>query len=219
MMVWKRTLQVLREGNGLRLMLVLMYAVMTYRFYTSGQDCRIFIGMFRAPESYMPSGLESNLYAIGFMVVGVALMLERPSEYLSIPETMVYVRRPRGLPRFLGYCAIVGAYCLVYAGVQLAVALHGGYASPQQLMIGAVCAGWTLLVLALIINLGYLGRNRPYGYLAAMVLYIVPLSYMPLMRWLLESPLGVPNWSVTLGVLTAALIVANYALFERLEII
>ena len=52
-----------------------------------------------------------------------------------------------------------------------------------------------------------------------MVLYIVPLSYMPLMRWLLESPLGVPNWSVTLGVLTAALIVANYALFERLEII
>ena len=29
MMVWKRTLQVLREGNGLRLMLVLMYAVMT----------------------------------------------------------------------------------------------------------------------------------------------------------------------------------------------
>ena len=40
-----------------------------------------------------------------------------------------------------------------------------------------------------------------------------------MMRWLLESPLGVPNWSVTLGVLTAALIVANYALFERLEII
>ena len=84
---------------------------------------------------------------------------------------MVYVRRPRGLPRFLGYCAIVGAYCLVYAGVQLAVALHVVYASPKQLMIGAVCAGWTLLVLALIINLGYLGRNRPYGYLAAMVLY------------------------------------------------
>ena len=102
MMAWKRIVQILREGNGLRLMLVLMYVVMTYRFYTSAQDCRIFIGMFRAPESYMPSGLESNLYAIGFMVVGVALMLERPSEYLSIPETMVYVRRPRGLPRFLG---------------------------------------------------------------------------------------------------------------------
>ena len=219
MMVWKRAVQVLREGNGLRLMIVTMYAVMTYRFYTSGQDCRTFIGMFRVPDPYMPSGLESNLYAIGFMVVGVALMLERPSEYLSIPETMVYVRRPRGLPRFLGYCAMVAVYCLVYAGVQLAVALHVVYVSPKPLVIGAVCAGWTLLVLVLAINLGYLGRNRPYGYLAAMVMYIVPLSYAPLMRWLLESPTGVPNWSVALGVLTAGLIAANYALFERLEII
>lgn len=218
-MVWKRAVQVLREGNGLRLMIVTMYAVMTYRFYTSGQDCRIFIGMFRVPDPYMPSGLESNLYAIEFMVVGVALMLERPSEYLSIPETMVYVRRPRGLPRFLGYCAMVAVYCLVYAGVQLAVALHVVYVSPKPLVIGAVCAGWTLLVLVLAINLGYLGRNRPYGYLAAMVMYIVPLSYAPLMRWLLESPTGVPNWSVALGVLTAGLIAANYALFERLEII
>ncbi len=44
MMVWKRVLQTLRGGTGTRLVLVSIYAVLTYRFYMSGQDRGIFIG-------------------------------------------------------------------------------------------------------------------------------------------------------------------------------
>ena len=144
MMAWKRIVQIVREGNGIRLMLALVYAVMMYRFYTSGQDYRVFMGMFRVPDFDLASShLEGNMYAIGFMVFGVALLLEQPSTYLSVPETMVYVRRRRGLPRFLGYCAIVLAYCLAYTGVQLIVAFRVVYASRAPLALGAVCAGWT----------------------------------------------------------------------------
>ena len=42
MMVWKRVLQTLRGGTGTRLVLVSIYAVLTYRFYMSGQDRGIF---------------------------------------------------------------------------------------------------------------------------------------------------------------------------------
>ncbi|WP_137652748.1 hypothetical protein [Bifidobacterium moukalabense] len=220
MMAWKRIVQIVREGNGIRLMLALVYVVMMYRFYTSGQDYRVFMGMFRVPDFDLASShLEGNMYAIGFMVFGVALLLEQPSTYLSVPETMVYVRRRRGLPRFLGYCAIVLAYCLAYTGVQLIVAFRVVYASRAPLALGAVCAGWTLLVLVLTINLGYLGGNRAYGYLAASMMVLAPLSCTPVMRWLVKSSLLVPNWGVVLGILTIVLVAANYVLFNRLEII
>ena len=82
-----------------------------------------------------------------------------------------------------------------------------------------MCAGWTLLVLVLTINLGYLGGNRAYGYLAALMMVLAPLSCAPVMRWLAESSLLVPNWGVALGILTVVLVAVNYVLFDRLEII
>lgn len=219
MMARKRMAQLLREGNGTRALLVLIYGVMTYRFYTSGSDCRIFIGMFRIPDAVGSFGLTDNMYAFGFLLFGVLLPLEQPSKYLSIPETMVYVRRRRGLPRFIAYCGMVMAFCLVCTGVQLLVAAWIVRASYGSLTTGAICAGWTLMVLLLAANLGYLGGNRAYGYLAALLMVIVPLSYAPAMRWLVEAPLFLPNWSLLLAASTVVLTAANYALFERLEII
>jgi len=77
------------------------------------------------------------------------------------------------------------------------------------------------MALLLTVNLGYLGGNRAFGYLAAMVSYLVPLSYVPLMRWLVGASVsfGQPRWIAVLLVMTIALVVANYALFKRLEII
>ena len=221
MMVWKRVLQTLRGGTGTRLVLVSIYAVLTYRFYMSGQDRGIFIGMFRMPDAASGSSLMSNLYAICFMVFGVVLPLEQPSKYLSIPETMVYVRRRRGWSRFVSYCMVLSAYCLAYAGLQLAVALAIVKEHSASLTAGAVCAGWTVMALLLTVNLGYLGGNRAFGYLAAMVSYLVPLSYVPLMRSLVGASVsfGQPRWIAVLLVMTIALVVANYALFKRLEII
>ena len=111
------------------------------------------------------------------------------------------------------------AYCLAYTGVQLIVAFRVVYASRAPLALGAVCAGWTLLVLVLTINLGYLGGNRAYGYLAALMMVLAPLSCAPVMRWLVKSSLLVPNWGAVLGILTIVLVTANYVLFDRLEII
>ena len=74
-------------------------------------------------------------------------------------------------------------------------------------------------MLVLTINLGYLGENRVYGYPAASMMVLAPLSCTPVMRWLVKSSLLVPNWGVVLGILTIVLVAANYVLFNRLEII
>ena len=115
-----------------------------------------------------------------------------------------------------------GSVCVLsYAGLQLAVALAIVKEHSASLTAGAVCAGWTVMALLLTVNLGYLGGDRAFGYLAAMVSYLVPLSYVPLMRWLVGASVsfGQPRWIAVLLVMTIALVVANYALFKRLEII
>ena len=54
-------------------------------------------------------------------------------------------------------------------------------------------------MLVLTINLGYLGGNRAYGYLAVLMMVLAPLSCTPVMRWLVKSSLLVPNWGVALA--------------------
>ena len=65
-------------------------------------------------------------------------------------------------------------------------------------------------MLVLTINLGYLGENRAYGYLAASMMVLAPLSCTPVMRWLVKSSLLVPNWGVVLGILTIVQSAGNH---------
>ena len=217
MMVWKRVLQTLRGGTGTRLVLVSIYAVLTYRFYMSGQDRGIFIGMFRMPDAASGSSLMSNLYAICFMVFGAAAGAtvevsehSRDNGVCAPSSRMVEVRE-----------LLHGSVCVLSGICRAAIGSGLGHSERTQCIAYGWCGVCGMDGDGVAVDRqSWLSRREP-CILAAMVSYLVPLSYVPLMRWLVGASVsfGQPRWIAVLLVMTIALVVANYALFKRLEII
>ena len=169
--------QVCGRKKGLRMLVLVIYAIFASRFYYSVQDTSIFMGMFRIAPAMSHPDLALNMYPLLFMVGGIALALEQCSEYLMIPDYLVYVRSRRGWSHFCRYCALLLFYCVLFAGVQLIIAVMivpGG--QREYLLMTAICAALTLAVLMLIANVGYLLDCRVLGYVAAAALYIALLS-------------------------------------------
>ncbi len=84
--------QVCGRKKGLRMLIFVIYAIFASRFYYSAQDTGIFMGMFRIAPAMSHPDLTLNMYPLLFMVGGIALALEQCSEYLMIPDYLVYVR-------------------------------------------------------------------------------------------------------------------------------
>lgn len=221
MHAWARFRQMLHTRNELRLIVVMIYIVMVWQYYQTGQDVTVFMGMFRASNDTAVPPLAYNIFPLAFMAGGLALPMDQPLEYLASPDYLIYVRRPRTVVHFLRYLAIIAVYCCVFTAVQLAVAISVvTFADPVKLMTSAVCAGWMLLVLFLLVGAGYLAGNRAFGYLIAVFIYAALVSVPSIASWLVEKTLEtVPNWVPAFAV--ASVFVAAFDLhrFRRLEII
>lgn len=211
--------QVCGRKKGLRMLILVIYAIFASRFYYSAQDTSIFMGMFRIAPAMSHPDLALNMYPLLFMVGGIALALEQCSEYLMIPDYLVYVRSHRGWSHFCRYCALLLFYCVLFTGVQLIIALMIVPGNRQEhLLTTAICASLTLAVLMLIINVGYLLNCRVMGYVAAAALYIALLSLDGARRWLISSWIGViPCWAPVLTVLFLVLAMVNLIVFEHVE--
>ncbi len=211
--------QVCGRKKGLRMLVLVIYAIFASRFYYSVQDTSIFMGMFRIAPAMSHPDLTLNMYPLLFMVGGIALALEQCSEYLMIPDYLVYVRSRRGWSHFCRYCALLLCYCALFTGVQLIIAVMivpGG--QREYLLMTAICAALTLAVLMLIANVGYLLDCRVLGYVAAAALYIALLSLDGVRRWLISSWIGViPCWAPVLTVLFLVLAMVNLIVFEHVE--
>lgn len=221
MRAWARFRQMFHTRNELRLIVVVIYTVMVWQYYQTGQDVTLFMGMFRPSNDPAVPPLAYNIFPLAFMAGGLALPMDQPLEYLASPDYLIYVRRPRTVAHFLRYLVIIAVYCCLFTAAQLAVAIGVvTFADPVKLMTSAVCAGWTLLVLFLLVGAGYLVGNRALGYFIAVFVYAALISVPAVMSWLVEKILGsVPNWVPTLA--AAGVLVAAFDLhrFRRLEII
>lgn len=211
--------QVCGRKKGLRMLIFVIYAIFASRFYYSAQDTGIFMGMFRIAPAMSHPDLTLNMYPLLFMVGGIALALEQCSEYLMIPDYLVYVRSRRGWSHFCRYCALLLCYCALFAGVQLIIAVMIVSRDRQEcLLMTAICAALTLAVLMLIINIGYLLNCRVMGYATAAALYTALLSLDGVRRWLISSWIGIlPCWVPVLTVLFLALAMVNLIVFEHVE--
>lgn len=213
--------RIMRSDNGLRVMLIVLYSIGVYRFFQSGADYRIFMGMFRIMDDSFAESLSANLFSIMYMVAGVAVPLGCFSKFLMIPDCFVYVRSSRTVARLARGLFLLCAYCCVYSGVQLAIA---ACIMPARdcgtLLVTAVCSTWMLGMLHLICNLGYLCGNAAMGVCAAATAYGGLLSLRGVMRWLLSNGLfGLPVWVGLFFLVTMALFIANYCAFMRMEIL
>lgn len=222
---WKwqavRLLQSLHRRNGLRVMLFVVYVVVVYRFLISGMDPSVFIGMFRSSDSPFTPGLAYNMYALTYVLFGVAIPLEQFSEWLSVPECMVYVRRGRGPGRFLAYLLMITAYCVIYTLIQAAVQQ---FVFPDENPVAfagsAVCATCVLLIAMLIANFGYLTGSRIAGYFVVAALLGLLMSFSGLQRWLLASGLAhAPNWIPVAALMIPICAAANLIAFDRMQIL
>ncbi|KAB8287628.1 hypothetical protein DSM100688_1414 [Bifidobacterium ramosum] len=222
-MKWQmaRFLQSLHRRNGLRAMLLVIYAVVVYRFLISGMDPGVFIGMFRSSDSPFTPGLAYNMYALAYALFGMAIPLEQFSEWLAVPECMVYVRRGRGPGRFLAYLLMITVYCVVYTLIQaVAQRIMFPDEDPVAFAGSAVCAACVLLAAMLTANLGYLSGSRIAGYFVVVVLLGLLMSFSEPQQWLLAvGPLHVPNWmpAAILTILICA--AANLIAFNRMQIL
>lgn len=222
---WKwqtaRLLQSLCRRNGLRMILLIVYVVVVYRFLISGMNPGVFIGMFRSSDSPFTPGLAYNMYALAYALFGMAFPLEQFSEWLSVPECMVYVRRGRGPGRFLAYLLMITTYCTVYTLIQAVVQrMMFPNTNPVAFAGSAVCATCMLLAAMLIANLGYLSDSRSAGYFIVTALLGLLMSSSGVQRWLLADELAyVPNW-IPVAVLTILICTAvNLIAFGRMQIL
>lgn len=213
--------QMLHTRNELRLIVVMIYIVMIWQYYQTGQDVTLFMGMFRPSNDPAVPPLAYNIFPLAFMAGGLALPMDQPLEYLASPDYLIYVRRPRTVAHFLRYLAIIVVYCCVLTAAQLAVAIGVvTFADPVKLMTSAVCAGWTLLVLFLLVGAGYLAGNRALGYFTAVFVYAVLVSVPSLTSWLVEKTLGtVPNWVPAFALVSVFMVTFDLYRFRCLEII
>lgn len=221
MHVWARFRQIFHARNELRVLVAVIYIVMVWQYYQTGQDVTVFMGMFRPSNDPAVPPLAYNIFPLAFMAGGLTLPMDQPLEYLASPEYLVYVRRPRTVAHFLQYLAITAVYCCIFTVIQLAVAIGVvTFADPVKLMTSAVCAGWTLLVLFLLVGAGYLAGNRALGYFIAVFVYAVLVSVPSLTSWLVEKTLGtVPNWAPAFAVVSVFVVTFDLHRFRRLEII
>lgn len=191
------------------------------RCWLSARRDSVFMGMFQLSGDAHTSDLMVNLYALAFMICGIALPLEQASEYLIMPDYVVYVRQHRGFAHFARYFAMITVYCLVFTGMQSLFAL----AVVPEVKVGSMlstsaCAGWTLLCLLLLVNLGYLLTNRAMGYVAAMASYALLLSIGPVARWFALGHVGMlPAWAPALLVSLLLITALNAMAFDRIQIL
>lgn len=204
-------MQQLGPRNGLRTLILLAFAVLVTNYYLSRKPSSIFMGMYRLSENPQESNLLTNMYALVFMITGMALPLEQLSEYLAIPNPLVYIRQDRGIRHFASYLALLALYCLVFTGIQVCIAFVViPDLVPGQLLSTAICAGLTLFCMLLMVNCSYLLANRAAGYIVALVIYASLLSFWPAARWFSTAHAGpLPLWLPSLLALTVALIAAN----------
>ncbi|OZG50250.1 hypothetical protein BOCO_0767 [Bombiscardovia coagulans] len=220
MRTYNQLFALMRRNNGMRLLLLAVYAILVWQYYAKTMPSSIFVGAFRpAVDSFTPPLVE-NMYPILFVVCGVALPLEIFSEYLSIPDSLIYIRRRRGPAHFCRYLAILFVYSAVYTGIQVWIAfLVIPDCNAKTLLSTSLCAQFTLILLMLVSNFGYLLDNRAAGYISALVLYGLVLCLNPLLRWLIQDAVYLPHWVPVYGVLALVLIAANAFAFSRLQII
>lgn len=221
MHAFNRIVQSFCDRNGLRLLVASVYGVMVWRFYSTGQDLTVFMGMFRPSNDPSIPVLAYNMYSLAFMAGGLALPLDQPLEYLASPDCFVYIRRPRTIAHMCRYLAIVMVYCLVFTALQLAMAVTiVSFVDPWVLVGGALCACCTLLVMFLIVTGGYLSGNRAIGYLLAAAAYAALLSTPAVMRWFAFGMTGpVSNWVIGLAAVGGVVLVFDLCRFLCLEII
>ncbi|MCI1240651.1 MAG: hypothetical protein LKG06_00670 [Bifidobacterium subtile] len=207
--------------NALRILILVLYAALVANCYLTFRPDSVFMGMFRPSPDPHSSALMTNVYAMAYMICGLALPLEQPSEYLAVPDCMVYVRQRRGAAHYLRYLALLVSYCCLFTLVQalIAFAVTPG-PDAGKLIRTSVCSGWTLLCLLLIANLGYLLSNRALGYIAALAAYALLLSIGPMAKWFAQGHIwGTPAWVPVLFASTCILGAVNLMAFRRLQIL
>ena len=201
---------------GPRLLLIAIYATVCYQFFWNVPHSGVFIGTVRPLNPGETFDLAACLYPIAYMLFGLALPLEQPSQYLCVPDYLVYVRKPRGLTHYLRYLAVILAYAAVYTLPQgLITAWLLPEADRGTLARTTIEAAMILLALTLITNLAYLADARGIGYGAAGLVYLLAIALPPVRQQLGYATIGA--FAATACVI-GALALANWVAFEHVPI-
>lgn len=212
--------QTYRTRNGVRLLIVLIIGIASVQFYTNVKPSSLFIGMYRISDDPSTPNLLVNVYAIAFIACGLALPLEQPSEYLCVPDYLVYIRQRRGIAHFLRYLLTVVMYSSLFTGMQTVIAWQIiPHLDIRVLLSSSVCAACMLLVFLLFLNLTYSLGNRSWGYFLVTMLYALLLSIQTLAYWFAHGTiLFIPVWVPVLICMLVVLCIGNLHVFRHLEI-
>lgn len=221
-MTYPATWHPLRLFPGPRLVLLAPYVFIQAWYFQHEPSIHTFIGMPRSTVFAGESPIALNMPALSFMIFGVALALEQPSDYLCHPNWMVAIRNRRSACRFLGYLLLVMTYSAVFTIPHLAVSMSVITRADTATMIpGVWYAWWSLSVTLTISNIGYMIGNRATGYLLAILphLAITGISGLwPLLARCIPHT-AIPIWVPALALLTCTSITVNAFIFNHRDII
>lgn len=221
-MTYPATRYPLKLLPGPRLVLIAPYIFIQAWYFQHEPSIHTFIGMPRSTVFAGESPLSLNMPALSYMIFGVALALEQPSNYLCHPNWMVAIRNRRNTRRFLGYLLLVMTYSALFTIPHLVVSLSViAKTDIATMMPGVWYAWWSLSVTLTIANIGYMIGNRAVGYLLAVLPHLAITGVSGLWALLAEyvPHTAIPVWVPVLALLTCVSIAMNAFIFHHRDII
>ena len=221
-MTYPATWHPVRLLPGPRLVLLAPYVFIQAWYFQHEPSIHTFIGMPRSTVFAGESPIALNMPALSFMIFGVALAFEQPSDYLCHPNWMVAIRNRRSIRRFLEYLLLVLAYAAVFTIPHLAFSLLViTKADAASIIPGAWYAWWSLSVTLTIANIGYMTGNRAMGYLLAILPHLAIAGISGLWALLAEyvPHTAIPVWVPVLALFTCVSIAVNVFIFYHRDII
>jgi hypothetical protein len=211
----------LRDRLALRVALGSIYICILLAYVLGVPDADRFPGMMPRADATPYTALPFDMTSFAFLLFGVLLSLEQPSDYLLADNWMVYIRRRRGLGRFMRYLAVVLAYALAFSFPQLAItwwAVRGSF--NGHVLEGFVCSTGMVIVLLLVANIARMLDGRAVGYLICLVVAYGYSGVGDVQHAFVGHTLGVvPNWSIIIVVSVVGLTGVNVTIFNHKELL
>lgn len=199
-----------------RAALCIVYAIVLFRFFQSGLDPSVFVGMIRPGTAGTSVPLADNMYSAAFAFCGVILPMGRLEDYLSEPRYFAYVRQRRSLALFSKYAARVALYSILFSAPQAALAAAIVPEADRGTLWTTTCCGAMMLIVMLFMRcFGHLLRADGIGYAMPIALFCTLVASRHVAVWFANPS----HWGLLLGVLAIGFAIGDAALFHRYEII
>ncbi|MEE8684649.1 MAG: hypothetical protein SOI64_00175 [Bifidobacterium mongoliense] len=184
-------------------------------------DADRFPGMMPRADATPYTALPFDMTSFAFLMFGVLLSLEQPSDYLLADNWKVYVRRRRGVSRYMRYLAVVFAYALAFSFPQLVIiwlAVRGSF--NTYVLAGFACSTGMLIVLLLVVNIARMLGSRAVGYLMCLLVAYGYSGIGDIQHVFAAHTLGtVPNWSIIIVVAVVGMATVNIAIYNHKELL